>query len=73
MNDLMSGGLHRAWKDVMVAVLNPPRTTGLRVISTSPAAPATSPSASSRRGGAATRGHRLDINADMLAVGRDAR
>ena len=25
MNDLMSGGLHRAWKDSMVAWLNPPR------------------------------------------------
>jgi demethylmenaquinone methyltransferase/2-methoxy-6-polyprenyl-1,4-benzoquinol methylase len=25
MNDLMSGGLHRLWKDAMVAALNPPR------------------------------------------------
>lgn len=25
MNDLMSGGLHRLWKDDMVAMLNPPR------------------------------------------------
>ncbi len=25
MNDLMSGGLHRVWKDVMVTMLNPPR------------------------------------------------
>ena len=25
MNDLMSGGLHRFWKDAMVAMLNPPR------------------------------------------------
>src|ERR1700748_1282985 len=25
MNDLMSGGLHRAWKDIMVNTLNPPR------------------------------------------------
>src|SRR5215475_251116 len=24
MNDLMSGGLHRAWKDVLVTALNPP-------------------------------------------------
>lgn len=28
MNDLMSGGLHRAWKDSMVAWLNPPRRAG---------------------------------------------
>jgi demethylmenaquinone methyltransferase/2-methoxy-6-polyprenyl-1,4-benzoquinol methylase len=25
MNDLMSGGLHRVWKDALVAALNPPR------------------------------------------------
>src|SRR5512132_3659947 len=25
MNDLMSGGLHRAWKDVRVTALNPPK------------------------------------------------
>jgi demethylmenaquinone methyltransferase/2-methoxy-6-polyprenyl-1,4-benzoquinol methylase len=27
MNDLMSGGLHRLWKDDLVAMLNPPRGT----------------------------------------------
>ena len=26
MNDLMSFGLHRLWKDDLVAMLNPPRT-----------------------------------------------
>src|SRR5262249_60904037 len=26
MNDLMSGGLHRVWKDIMVNTLNPPRS-----------------------------------------------
>jgi demethylmenaquinone methyltransferase/2-methoxy-6-polyprenyl-1,4-benzoquinol methylase len=25
MNDLMSGGLHRAWKDVLATAVNPPR------------------------------------------------
>src|SRR6185437_1307821 len=25
MNDLMSGGLHRAWKDVLVTAVNPPK------------------------------------------------
>ena len=25
MNDLMSGGLHRAWKDALVTAANPPR------------------------------------------------
>ena len=27
MNDLMSGGLHRLWKDDFVTMLNPPRGT----------------------------------------------
>ncbi|MEZ5878334.1 MAG: bifunctional demethylmenaquinone methyltransferase/2-methoxy-6-polyprenyl-1,4-benzoquinol methylase UbiE [Tepidamorphaceae bacterium] len=26
MNDLMSGGLHRVWKDIMIGWLNPPRS-----------------------------------------------
>src|ERR1700744_5401234 len=26
MNDLMSGGLHRAWKDALVTAANPPRS-----------------------------------------------
>ena len=29
MNDLMSGGLHRAWKDALVTAINPP-TKGRR-------------------------------------------
>ncbi|MBP9175843.1 MAG: class I SAM-dependent methyltransferase, partial [Rhizobiales bacterium] len=27
MNDLMSGGLHRFWKDDLVTLLNPPRNS----------------------------------------------
>jgi len=26
MNDLMSAGLHRVWKDLMINALNPPRS-----------------------------------------------
>jgi demethylmenaquinone methyltransferase/2-methoxy-6-polyprenyl-1,4-benzoquinol methylase len=32
MNDLMSGGLHRLWKDAMVTALNPPKQPGWRVL-----------------------------------------
>jgi demethylmenaquinone methyltransferase/2-methoxy-6-polyprenyl-1,4-benzoquinol methylase len=32
MNDVMSGGLHRVWKDAMVASLNPPRRPGFRFL-----------------------------------------
>jgi demethylmenaquinone methyltransferase/2-methoxy-6-polyprenyl-1,4-benzoquinol methylase len=71
MNDLMSGGLHRAWKDALVTAVNPPKSdrdfhlldlaggTGdvaLRVV---------------EAGGAGTCAIVCDINEDMLAVGRE--
>ena len=49
MNDLMSGGLHRPWKDALVTAVNPPRGRRLSRTWTLPAAPATSPSGSPRR------------------------
>src|SRR5579862_8548530 len=69
MNDLMSLGLHRAWKDALVTAINPPKSrpfalldiaggTGdvaLRVIAA---------------GGPNTRAVISDINAEMLDVGR---
>src|SRR6516165_8031769 len=81
MNDLMSGGLHRAWKDALVTAVNPPRAR--------PAA-AHEAKASARpfalldlaggtgdiafrvveAGGSGTRAAVVDINTDMLAVGR---
>src|SRR3974390_3350633 len=70
MNDLMSLGLHRAWKDALVTAVNPPKNrpfalldiaggTGdvaMRVIAA---------------GGAETVATVCDINPDMLAVGRE--
>jgi demethylmenaquinone methyltransferase/2-methoxy-6-polyprenyl-1,4-benzoquinol methylase len=71
MNDLMSGGLHRAWKDALVTAVNPPKSdkpfalldlaggTGdvaFRVV---------------KAGGAGTRVTVCDINAEMLSVGRE--
>ena len=80
MNDLMSGGLHRAWKDALVTAVNPPRARP---------APAQEAKASARpfalldlaggtgdiafrvlEAGGGTRATVIDINADMLAVGR---
>jgi demethylmenaquinone methyltransferase / 2-methoxy-6-polyprenyl-1,4-benzoquinol methylase len=70
MNDLMSGGLHRTWKDALVNAINPPKSerafnfldiaggtgdVGLRVV---------------QAGGAGTRATVADINSEMLAVGR---
>ena len=72
MNDLMSAGLHRAWKDALVTAVNPPKARrGRSRCSTSPAAPATSRSASLEAGGAGTRVTVADINAEMLDVGRE--
>ena len=70
MNDLMSFGLHRAWKDALVTAVDPPKSrpfahldiaggtgdVGLRVL---------------QAGGAQTRVTVSDINAEMLAVGRE--
>jgi demethylmenaquinone methyltransferase/2-methoxy-6-polyprenyl-1,4-benzoquinol methylase len=70
MNDLMSAGLHRLWKDAMVAWLNPPKRPGWRVLDV---AGGTGDIAfriveASRRNAHATV---LDINGSMLAVGKD--
>ena len=71
MNDLMSGGLHRAWKDALVTAVNPPKSerhfhvvdlaggTGdvaFRIVDA---------------GGHGTRVTVCDINANMLEVGRE--
>jgi demethylmenaquinone methyltransferase/2-methoxy-6-polyprenyl-1,4-benzoquinol methylase len=71
MNDLMSAGLHRAWKDALVNAINPPKSdrdfrlldvaggTGdiaFRVV---------------EAGGVGTHATILDINSGMLEVGRD--
>ena len=69
MNDLMSLGLHRAWKAYTVAVAAPARRA--TACSTSPAAPATwrAPSPSGRRDAALVV--HTDINEAMLRQGRD--
>ena len=71
MNDLMSGGLHRAWKDALVTAVNPPKNdkpfalldlaggTGdvaFRVVAA---------------GGPGVRVTVCDVNTDMLTVGRE--
>lgn len=70
MNDLMSGGLHRLWKDAMVAWLAPSRRPGFKALDVA--------------GGTGDIAFRiveasgyqaqvtvLDINGSMLAVGRE--
>ena len=71
MNDLMSGGLHRAWKDALVTAINPPR--GERAFTLIDVAGGTGDIAfrTVAAGGAGTRATVCDINPDMLAVGRE--
>ena len=68
MNDLMSGGLHRLWKDILLAQVKPSRTRPFRHLDV---AGGTGDVAFrvARAGGPATRVTVLDINSDMLAVG----
>ncbi|HEV1998903.1 MAG TPA: bifunctional demethylmenaquinone methyltransferase/2-methoxy-6-polyprenyl-1,4-benzoquinol methylase UbiE [Xanthobacteraceae bacterium] len=71
MNDLMSAGLHRAWKDALISKLRPPRSdrpfrlldvaggTGDIAVRTIAA------------GGTGVHASVVDVNADMLTVGRE--
>ena len=71
MNDLMSGGLHRAWKDALVTALDPPKNE--RPFDLIDVAGGTGDVAFRvvAAGGAATRATVVDVNSDMLAVGRE--
>ena len=71
MNDLMSGGLHRAWKAALVTAANPPRgDSAFRLLDL---AGGTGDVAFrvADAGGPGTRVTVADINAEMLAVGRE--
>ena len=71
MNDLMSGGLHRAWKDALVTAINPPKSG--REFSLLDVAGGTGDVSfrTIQAGGYGTRATVADINADMLSVGRE--
>ena len=70
MNDLMSFGLHRLWKDALVARLRPPRGRPFRHLDV---AGGTGDIAFriAAAGGAPTEVTVVDINADMLRVGAE--
>jgi demethylmenaquinone methyltransferase/2-methoxy-6-polyprenyl-1,4-benzoquinol methylase len=70
MNDLMSFGLHRAWKDALVTAVNPPKGRPFALLDIAGGTGDVALRA------IAAAGERLnatvcDINADMLAVGRE--
>ena len=70
MNDLMSAGLHRVWKDVFVAKLNPPRRRPFHLLDV---AGGTGDIAFrvANAGGPHTKITVLDVNTDMLRVGEE--
>jgi demethylmenaquinone methyltransferase/2-methoxy-6-polyprenyl-1,4-benzoquinol methylase len=81
MNDLMSAGLHRAWKDALVTAINPP-TKGrpgrldersAKDFALLDVAGGTGDVSfrTIAAGGAGTRATVADINAEMLGVGRE--
>src|ERR1700712_5165054 len=71
MNDLMSAGLHRAWKGAMINALNPPRSE--RPFALLDVAGGTGDIAfrAAKAAGPGFQATVCDINADMLAVGRE--
>jgi demethylmenaquinone methyltransferase/2-methoxy-6-polyprenyl-1,4-benzoquinol methylase len=71
MNDLMSGGLHRAWKDALVTAVNPPK--GDKPFALLDLAGGTGDVAFRvvKAGGGGTRVTVCDINKEMLSVGRE--
>jgi demethylmenaquinone methyltransferase/2-methoxy-6-polyprenyl-1,4-benzoquinol methylase len=78
MNDLMSGGLHRAWKDVLVTAVNPPPKGRSGKMSNRPFALLDLAGGTGdvalrviEAGGPGTRATVCDINTGMLAVGRE--
>ncbi len=70
MNDVMSAGLHRVWKDAMIAALNPRRDSGYRVLDV---AGGTGDIAFRivEASGRLAQATVLDINGSMLAVGAE--
>ena len=71
MNDLMSGGLHRAWKAAMIGALNPPRGTQRFQLLDMAGGTGDIAFRAAEAAGDGFRATVCDINADMLAVGRE--
>jgi demethylmenaquinone methyltransferase/2-methoxy-6-polyprenyl-1,4-benzoquinol methylase len=70
MNDLMSLGLHRAWKDALVTALDPPKSRPFALLDIAGGTGDVAMRAV-EAGGEFTRATVCDINPDMLAVGRE--
>jgi len=71
MNDLMSAGLHRLWKEVMINTLNPPRSDMPFALLDVAGGTGDIAFRAARAAGVGFRATVCDINSDMLHVGRE--
>jgi demethylmenaquinone methyltransferase/2-methoxy-6-polyprenyl-1,4-benzoquinol methylase len=71
MNDLMSAGLHRVWKDIMINALNPPRNDAPFTLLDVAGGTGDISFRAAKEAGSGFRATVCDINSDMLAVGRE--
>jgi demethylmenaquinone methyltransferase/2-methoxy-6-polyprenyl-1,4-benzoquinol methylase len=70
MNDLMSAGLHRVWKEAMITALNPPRADQPFALLDVAGGTGDIAFRAAKTAGEGFRATVCDINSDMLAVGR---
>jgi demethylmenaquinone methyltransferase/2-methoxy-6-polyprenyl-1,4-benzoquinol methylase len=71
MNDLMSAGLHRAWKNALVTAINPPKSDRDFALLDVAGGTGDVSFRTIKAGGRGTRATVADFNAEMLAVGRE--
>src|SRR3954471_1479824 len=71
MNDLMSVGLHRAWKDILITSLNPPRNDGPFTLLDVAGGTGDIAFRAAKASGAGFRATVCDINIEMLEIGRN--
>src|SRR6202045_393162 len=71
MNDLMSAGLHRVWKDLMINALNPPRSDTRFALLDVAGGTGDIAFRAAKAAGGSFRAPVCDINSDILAVGRE--
>src|SRR3981081_793108 len=69
MNDLMSAGLHRVWKDLMITALNPPRSDTPFALLDVAGGTGDVAFRAARAAGTGFRATVCAINSDMLSVG----
>ena len=70
MNDLMSAGLHRVWKNIMITTLNPPKSEAPFALLDVAGGTGDIAFRAAEAAGSGFRATVCDINTDMLDVGR---